>query len=169
MLIGGGTLLTAYFLKIDVGNPWLWIALYAVAMFCINVFNYLVWAFITDVIDLQDVQTGSRDDGTVYAVYSWARKLGQALAGWLLGMALSWVGFDAVAAKDGIAQSQEALDGIYALANVLPGIGCVLVAVVLLFLYPLKKNRVTKNVEILEARRRGEKHVDDPVARATNN
>ena len=120
-------------------------------------------------IDLQDVQTGSRDDGTVYAVYSWARKLGQALAGWLLGMALSWVGFDAVAAKDGIAQSQGALDGIYALANVLPGIGCVLVAVVLLFLYPLKKKRVTKNVEILEARRRGERHVDDPVARATNN
>ena len=48
-----------------------------------GLFNLLIWAFITDVIDYQEVQTGSRDDGTIYAVYSFARKIGQALAGGL--------------------------------------------------------------------------------------
>lgn len=162
MLVGGGVLLLAFFLKVE--NPWLWMAFYAVAMFCINVFNYLVWAFITDVIDLQDVQTGERDDGTVYAVYSWARKLGQALAGWLLGAALGWIGFDAAAAKAQAPQSQEAINGIYTLAHILPGVGCLIVAAVLFFLYPLKKKMVARNVEILHARREGQTHPEDPLA-----
>ena len=56
MVIGGITLLIAFFLKTT--NPVLWIALYAIASFCVAVFNFLVWAFITDVIDYQDVRTG---------------------------------------------------------------------------------------------------------------
>lgn len=151
MLITGVLMLTAYFLKID--NPWIWIGFYAVAMFCINVFNFLIWAFITDVIDYQEVRTGARDDGTVYAVYSWARKLGQALAGFLVGATLGWIGFDSALASSGQAQSQEAIDGIYMLANVVPGVGCILVALALIFLYPLKKKKVEENVAILQARR----------------
>ncbi|MDR7328366.1 MFS transporter [Corynebacterium guangdongense] len=151
MFIGGAVLLVAYFLKIE--NPWVWIGFYAVAMFAISVFNYLVWAFITDVIDYQEVRTGTRDDGTVYAVYSWARKLGQAAAGGLIGVALGWIGFDSAIAADGGAQPQEAIDGIYMLVNVLPGVGCILVALSLIFLYPLKKGLVEKNVALLAARR----------------
>ena len=151
MFIGGAVLLTAYVLNIE--NPWLWIGFYAIAMFAINVFNYLVWAFITDVIDYQEVRTGTRDDATVYAVYSWARKLGQAAAGGLIGAALGWIGFNSEIASAGGTQSQEAIDGIYMLVNVLPGIGCILVALALLFLYPLKKGLVKKNVAILAARR----------------
>ncbi len=51
MLISGVLMLVAYFLKID--NPWVWISFYAVATFCISVFNFLIWALITDVIDYQ--------------------------------------------------------------------------------------------------------------------
>lgn len=153
MLITGVVMLAAYFLKIE--NPWVWIVFYAVGMFCINVFNYLIWAFITDVIDYQEVRTGHRDDATVYAVYSWARKLGQAFAGFLVGATLGWIGFDSDAAADGIQQSAEAIDGIYMLANVVPGIGGILVALSLIFLYPLKKKQVEENVAILEARRAG--------------
>ncbi|WP_257181396.1 MFS transporter [Corynebacterium cystitidis] len=151
MLLMGVVMLVAYFLKIE--NAWVWIAFYAVGMFCINVFNFLIWAFITDVIDYQEVRTGHRDDATVYAVYSWARKLGQAFAGFLVGATLGWVGFDADAATEGVQQSQEAIDGIYMLANVLPGVGGILVALALIFLYPLKKKKVAENVAILDARR----------------
>lgn len=151
MLISGVLMLVAYFLKID--NPWVWIGFYAVATFCISVFNFLIWALITDVIDYQEVRTGSRDDGTVYAVYSWARKLGQALAGFLVGASLAWIGFDSTLASSGQAQSQEAIDGIYMLANVVPAVGTILVALALLFLYPLKKKKVDENVAILQSRR----------------
>ena len=37
-------------------------------------------------IDDREVRTGSRDDGTVYSVYSFARKIGQALAGGLMAL-----------------------------------------------------------------------------------
>lgn len=59
----------------------------------VGFFNMVIWAFITDVIDYQEVRTGSRDDGTVYAVYSFARKLGQALAGGVVGFALAAIGY----------------------------------------------------------------------------
>ncbi len=163
MFIGGAVLLVAYFLKIQ--NAWVWIIFYGVAMFCIAIFNFLIWAFITDVIDYQEVRSGYRDDGTTYAIYSWARKLGQAFAGFLTGHALTMVGFDSAAAKAGEAQSQSAIDGIYMLTNVLPGVFCLLVAIVLLFLYPLKKQAVLTNTAILRARRKGEVHAEDPLAK----
>ena len=151
MILGGSVLLVAFFMKPE--NPWIWIGMYAVAMFCISVFNYLVWAFITDVIDFQEVRTGQRDDGTVYAVYSWARKLGQAGAGFLTGVVLSAIGYNSDAAQAGQEQAPEVVDGIFMIANVLPGVGCILVGLALLFLYPLKKNAVLENVRILRERR----------------
>ena len=59
----------------------------------INIFSVIVWAMITDVIDDQEVRNHQRDDGTVYAVNSFARKLGQALAGGVGGFALTFVGY----------------------------------------------------------------------------
>ncbi|WP_199176310.1 MFS transporter [Actinomyces qiguomingii] len=151
-MLGGGTvLIIAYFLHIT--SAVLWIVLYAIAMFSTAIFNYLVWAFITDVIDFQEVRTGHRDDGTVYAVYSWSRKLGQALAGGLSGWALGWIGFSTEAATSGAEQTQAVNDGIYMLANLVPGVGYVLVGLALVFLYPLKKKVVDANNEILTARR----------------
>ncbi len=162
MLAAGIVLLVAYFLKTT--NPVLWIVLYALASFGVAVFNFLVWAFITDVIDFQDVRTGHRDDATVYALYSWSRKVGQALAGGLTGAALQAIGFSVEAAQAGQAQSTEVLDGLYFLVNVVPGVCFVLVGLVLGFLYPLKKAVIEKNVKILAARRAGTRLDEDPLA-----
>ncbi|MGI5951338.1 MAG: MFS transporter [Brooklawnia sp.] len=162
MLAAGTVLLVAYFLKTT--NPVLWIVLYAIASFGVAVFNFLVWAFITDVIDFQDVRTGHRDDATVYALYSWSRKAGQALAGGLTGAALQAIGFSVEAAQAGQTQSTEVLDGLYFLVNVVPGVCFVLVGLVLGFLYPLKKSVIDKNVKILAARRAGTRLDEDPLA-----
>lgn len=54
---------------------------------------------------------------------------------------LGWIGYDAVSAKAGQAQTPEVLDGIFMIANVVPGVGCILVGLALIFLYPLKKGR----------------------------
>ena len=163
MVIGGAILLSAYFLHLDQNQAIVWIVLYSLAQFTVAIFNFLVWAFITDVIDYQDVRTGQRDDATVYALYSWARKVGQALAGGLTGAALGWIGFSVEAAKAGQQQSEEVISGIYMLVNVVPGVCFILVGVVLFFLYPLKKAAIAKNVEILAARRAGTSLADDPL------
>ena len=69
------------------------------AMLGMNYFNMLIWALITDVIDDKEVRTHSRDDGTVYGFYSFARKVGQALAGGVSGFALSAIGYDSLARR----------------------------------------------------------------------
>lgn len=40
-----------------------------------------VWALVMDVIDYHELRSGRREEGTAYSCYSFARKLGQTLAG----------------------------------------------------------------------------------------
>lgn len=152
MLIGGLILAGMYFLNLQ-GAPTTWIALYAVSQFCISIFNFLVWAIITDVIDDAEVRTDERNDGTIYAIYSWARKLGQALAGGITGWALGWIGYQKSQGKDVVVQSQETLDGTWMYSTLVPGLLLVTVALALQFLYPLSKKRVEENVATLAAKR----------------
>src|SRR3954447_1079241 len=67
----------------------------AIGLFGYAFFNVVVWAFVTDVIDYHEFLTGLREDATVYSIYSFARKIGQALAGGLGGIAISAVGYNA--------------------------------------------------------------------------
>ena len=96
--------------------------------------------------------TRQRDDGTVYAVYSFARKIGQALAGGLSGFALGAIGYDSLAH----AQTEAVNNGIYSVTTLVPGICFLAVAVILIFAYPLSKRKVEENTEILQKRRETE-------------
>ena len=55
-------------------------ACYILANIGMGFFNTIIWAMITDVIDDAEVRSGIREDGTIYSVYSFARKLGQAFS-----------------------------------------------------------------------------------------
>ena len=96
MLFSGVVFAVMYVLKLQ--NMWLFLWLGAIGYLGLGFFNTVIWANITDVIDDQEVQTGHRDDGTVYAVYSFARKVGQALAGGIGGWALQVIGYEPAAA-----------------------------------------------------------------------
>lgn len=113
------------------------IAISAVGMFGYAFFNLVVWAFVTDVIDYHEYVTGLREDGTVYSVYSFSRKVGQAIAGGIGGVALTAVGYDATHKI----QTQSALDGIHTIATLVPGIVFLVVFIILVFFYPLTKQQ----------------------------
>ncbi len=114
-----------------------------------GLFNTVIWAFVTDVIDYQEYLTGQREDGTVYSVYSFARKVGQALAGGIGGFAIAAIGYDA--ARD--VQTNEALNGIHTLATLIPAIVYAVILIILFFFYPLNKARLAKMTEELAAKR----------------
>lgn len=135
----------------NVKNAWLFVVLAAVGFLGVSYFNLIIWANIIDVIDDVEVRTGKREDGTVYAVYSFARKVGQALAGGLGGYALGLIGYVSTAKT----QSAEVLSGLYKLATVVPGILFLCVALMLIFVYPLSKKKVEANVEYLRIKREG--------------
>ena len=109
----------------------------------------MIWAFVTDAIDYQEYVTGSREDGTIYAIYSFARKLGQAFAGGLAGYALTFIGYTSTVSE----QSQGVKDGIYTIATLVPGATYLIIFLLLVFVYPLNKKR-TKQLEIDLAEKR---------------
>lgn len=145
-ITGGLAALLLFFMH--TGNPWVYIGVNVIGYFGFGIFNLIIWAFITDVIDDQEVKTGKREDGTIYAVYSFARKIGQALAGGLGGFALGMVGYDSSVQV----QTQSVADGIYNIATVVPGVLYIGVGLCLIFLYPLSKKKVEANVAILKER-----------------
>ncbi|MGM9648496.1 MAG: MFS transporter [Butyricicoccaceae bacterium] len=134
-------------------NPMVFVAFSTLAMIGLGFFNTVIWAMITDVIDDAEVRNGVREDGTIYSVYSFARKLGQALSAGMIGAVLTAIGYTGEVAVNPAAYP-EVLDGIFNWACLIPGVGLVLVALALLFIYPLNKKRVEANVAEL-ARRRG--------------
>ena len=110
------------------------------------------WALITDVIDYSELKNGIREDGSVYAMYSFARKLGQALAAGLSGWLLTGIGYNSEAAAAGQVQTPEVLSGIFNISTLIPAVGFALLALVLWFWYPLHKKQVDANVEALKAK-----------------
>ncbi|EOS31981.1 sugar (Glycoside-Pentoside-Hexuronide) transporter [Lachnospiraceae bacterium A4] len=131
-------------------NAFVYVAFFTLAYVGFGFFNTVIWAMITDVIDDAEVKNGVREDGTIYSVYSFARKLGQALSAGMTGALLSLIGYTNVTAFE-----PEITERIFKLSCIAPLVGFGLVALFLIVLYPLDKKRVERNVAEL-ARRRSE-------------
>jgi GPH family glycoside/pentoside/hexuronide:cation symporter len=125
------------------------IAILTVAMFGYGIFNLVVWAFVTDIIDYHEYLTGLREDGTVYSIYSMARKIGQAVAGGIGGAAIAAVGYNPTLK----AQAADTLQGIHALGTLIPAISLGIVFLITVFLYPLNKKRTLQLAADLSEKR----------------
>ncbi|MEH7012172.1 glycoside-pentoside-hexuronide (GPH):cation symporter [Neobacillus niacini] len=125
------------------------IGVLTVAMFGYGIFNLVIWAFVTDIIDYHEYLTGLREDGTVYSIYSMARKIGQAVAGGVGGAAIAAVGYNSALKS----QTGETLQGIHTLGTLVPAIALLAVVLLIVFLYPLNKKR-TEQLAIDLAERR---------------
>ncbi len=132
-------------------SMWVYILINVLGFLGFGVFNLIMWAFITDIIDDLEVKRGTREDGTIYGAYSFARKIGQAMAGGLGGFALAVIGYN----EELQVQSEEVVRGIYNIATLLPAVLYTLVAISLLFVYPLSKRKVEANIAVLKKRREG--------------
>ncbi len=127
----------------------LFLVLSGVGMFGMQTFNLIIWAFVTDVIDYHEYLTNLREDGTVYSIYSFARKIGQAAAAGVAGFAITAVGYDATVGT----QPQDVLDGLYGLATLIPGVLFLLGFIALAIFYPLNKKRTDNLTAYLSEKR----------------
>lgn len=129
------------------GNAYVYVAFFTLAFLGLGFFNMVIWAMITDVIDDAEVQNGVREDGTIYSVYSFARKIGQALSSGLVGALLGLIGYTQATAFD-----PDVTRKIFTMSCVVPIMGLVAVALALWFIYPLNKKRVEENSAELKRR-----------------
>ncbi len=122
-------------LLIRPSRVWGYGAVYALAYVCAGFFHSLVWAMIIDVTDRIERASASREDGLVYAVYSFCRKLGQALAPGLLGIFLGIAGYSRETAH-----TVQMGERLFRLGCLVPALGFLGVTIVLACVYPKDRN-----------------------------
>lgn len=141
-LFAGVTTLLLFFIKPE--SVYVYIALQSLSWIGLGIFAMVNWALITDVIDYSEIKNGVREDGSVYALYSFARKLGQAASSGVSGALLTLIGYDPENVTDTVKE------GIFNISTLVPAVGLILLAAVLWFWYPLHKRQVDENVRILK-------------------
>lgn len=146
-LLAGGICILLFFIRPS--NVWVYVLFMALCWLGLGMFSMVSWALITDVIDYSEIKNGVREDGGVYAMYSFARKLGQAAAAGVSGFLLTAIGYTQETAFE-----TDVVNGIFNISTLVPAIGFVLLAAILWFWYPLHKKQVDENVEILKKKRK---------------
>lgn len=134
-------------------NVWVYVAFQTISWLGLGIFSMVSWALITDVIDYSELKNGIREDGSVYALYSLARKLGQAASAGATGGLLTFIGYS----QENAFQS-SVVNGIFDIATLVPAIGFGLLAAILWFWYPLHKKQVDANINALKEKHETENH-----------
>jgi glycoside/pentoside/hexuronide:cation symporter, GPH family len=101
------------------GKPYMFIFALPFFSFGIGSLFVLMMSMTADVIDMDEINTGLRREGTFGAIYWWMVKFGFAIAGGLSGIIMSIVGFDSGAPT----QPEGAIDGLRAFFSGLPILG----------------------------------------------
>ena len=128
-------------------SVWVYVGINLLSWLGIGVFAMVSWALITDVIDDAELKHGIREDGSIYALYSFARKLGQAAAAGLTGLLLTVIGYEKI---EGTPLTESVKNGIFNVSTLVPAVGFAVLSLILWFWYPLHKRRVEENVAALK-------------------
>ncbi|MCS7459699.1 glycoside-pentoside-hexuronide (GPH):cation symporter [Paenibacillus doosanensis] len=130
-------------------NVYVFMALYNMATVGSSVFVMVVWALVTDCIDYAELQTGKHYEGTMYSLYSFARKVGMGLGAAIGSYALGWVGFVSGAKS----QSPEVANGVLKMYTGMPILSFLLIIVGVGFIYNLNAKKTNEMYEALKERR----------------
>ena len=128
-------------------NPVVYIVAMFFAYLGVGFFTMVSWAMISDCIDNYYVEYGERADGTIYAMYSFIKKLAGAVTGSIGAWSLSAIGYDSLAKV----QTEAISNSIYTVSVLIPAVFMVATLLLLVFMYPLKREKVEANAEKMRA------------------
>jgi len=137
-------------------NPYLMFLPIPLLSFGIGGLFTLIMSMTADVCDLDELNNGTRREGTFGAVYWWMVKLGTALALLTSGAVLNLVGFDVDA-------TEQAVDTItkLRLADIIIPVVFGAIAILLMLKYDVTEKRANEIREALVARRGKVRHQGD--------
>lgn len=137
----------------DPGNPYLMFLPLPLISFGIGGLFTLMMSMTADVCDLDELNNGTRREGTFGAVYWWMVKLGTAMALLTSGAVLNLVGFD----KDATVQTVETITNLR-LADIIIPVITGLFAILIMWKYDVTEEKAHEIREALIARRGKVKH-----------
>lgn len=128
------------------GGLALWVTLSVLISFSLAVFTMVGWAMVADCIDYQELQTGRREEGTVYATYSLGRKLAQGFGASIIAFLLLLTGY---VSENGAQQTFEVANNIRVMIGFVFAGGLALMFLFLRFVYNLDRKAVADMEERL--------------------
>ena len=108
------------------------------------------WALMADAIDYNEWKNGSKEEGTVYSLHSFFRKLAQGLGPSAVILIMSALGYDG---ELGANQTFEVAENMKWLVASLYSFSAIVMLVSIAFIYNLGKKQVAEMTAELEARR----------------
>ena len=133
--------IACYIIKPAPDKPWIFMIVLFVIGFGYSFVSITNWAVVADVIDYQFVKTGIKSESTIYAVYTFCRKLGQTIADFGGLILLGKVGYDPeVMANAGFVNGVS--EGILKVCTIIPAITYTLIWLLYRFGYPLTKEKL---------------------------
>ena len=141
------TLLSSLFILLKADDIVMMFVLQVLISFAFGPTAPLVFAMYTDAADYSEFKTGRRATGLVMSASTMAQKLGWTIGGALAGWLLAAFGFEA-----NMVQGESALTGIKMMMSVIPAVGSLLGAVLMIF-YKLDDTFMTKIEQELKLRR----------------
>ncbi len=132
----------------------LYILALAVFGFGLGIYTCVSWALMADAIDYNEWKTGKREEGTVYSLHSFFRKLSQGVGPSLVLVIMGWLGYQSKLGTEG--QSLQTATNMCWLVAGLYFFSAVIMFVALAFVYNLDKKTMAKMTEELDARHAAE-------------
>ena len=129
-------------------RPALAIGLFGVFGVGLGVVNTLMWALEADTVEYGEWKTGVRAEGATYSLFSFTRKLGQAVGGAAAAYTIGLGGYVAGAQL----QTGSAITAIKFSAGVVPAV-FILVAIAIMGAYPLTETRFRQLLRDIADRR----------------
>jgi GPH family glycoside/pentoside/hexuronide:cation symporter len=131
-------------------NPWAQLFSMALIAPGLSAIWTLFASMTADVTDLDELENGTRREGSFGAFYGWTMKLGFAVCFLISGFILEWTGFDATL---GGAQTEDTLFSMRLLYTIIPAAG-ILIAMIIVARFPINRRRAEEIRNGLVARQR---------------
>jgi glucuronide carrier protein len=129
-------------------TPWVSMVFFAVMGVSTAGVNTLMWALEADTVEYGEWRTGVRTEGITYALFSFTRKLGQAVGGAVAAYVIAFGGYVGGAKV----QSGGAVDAIRLAAGIVPAV-FILIGIAIFFRYPLTEQTFARMVAETAERR----------------
>ncbi|MFI7542432.1 glucuronide transporter [Actinoplanes sp. NPDC049599] len=129
-------------------TPWVSMTFFGIMGVSTAGLNTLMWALEADTVEYGEWKTGVRTEGITYALFSFTRKLGQAVGGAVAAYAIALGGYAGGAAV----QDETALNAIRYASGLIPVV-FILIGMLIFFRYPLTEQTFTTMVAETQARR----------------
>lgn len=130
-------------------NPWLQLLATGLIAPGLSAIWTLLASMTADVTDLDELENGTRREGSFGAFYGWTMKLGFAFCFLISGFILQWTGFDAALGGN---QPEGTLFAIRLLYTLVPAAG-ILIAMAVIARFPINQQKAAEIRKQLEARR----------------